>query len=158
MSITVEVGGLSELLDALDPLFNVVTVGVASEGDPSDYALTWEFGQNLMIQSSPGPRTVWGTSGVGSFAIMSSQAPTGYIRINQEKFMAAVQKHMADVDWSDLAAIQDNIEVAMNDAAEECRDIIAAAAPVDTGALSMSFEIVPVGDELLETQDPAVLG
>lgn len=156
MAITVEVGGLSELLDALDPLFNVVTVGVASEGDASEYAKVWEFGSSVIQQ--PGPHTVYGVNGLGEGAIMSSQAPAGYIRVNQEKFMSAVQEHMANVDWTDLSNLRDNIEVAMNDAAEQCRDIIAAAAPVDTGALSLSFEFVPVGDELLNSQDPAVLG
>lgn len=156
MGVTIDIEGLSDIMSQLSPLLSTVTVGVASIGDPSQYALVLEFGFSNAQQ--PGPRTVIGINGVGEAAIMSSQAPTGYIRVNQEKYLAIVKEQIADVDWSDIENLHGSIEDAMNRAGEEITELIYNTAPVDTGALIFSFGVIEVGDPLLTTQDSAVLG
>src|SRR6266850_3972819 len=66
--------------------------GVMVVGDAVGYAEVWEWGN--LRQTKPGPRTVIGTNPKGDMVWLSSQAPFGWIRVNEDEIWNAVRKEL----------------------------------------------------------------
>lgn len=127
--------------------------GVISEGDAAAYALVWEFGNARQTQS--GPKTVLGTGPDGESAWLSTQAPMGYIRVNEPEFVMILEKALADMDM-DLTSgsqIRKAMLAASALAAEKIADMIRDWAPRDTGALRDSIGPADPEDPDLALED-----
>src|SRR5580704_18942643 len=70
-----------------------VNVGIVSVGDAAAYSEVWEWGN--VRQTKQGPRTVLGTNPDGKQVWLSIQAPTGYIKINENNFWEAIKDEMS---------------------------------------------------------------
>ena len=98
-------------------------------------ALIWEWGR---ITCKPGPKTMWGTNPDGERRVMTKTAPSGFIRSNRDKARAIahaeIQKRLR---WKamKMGDIPKAIEWGLRNAAPKIADLIADAAPIDTGAL-----------------------
>lgn len=147
-AVTAKLAGL-EGLDALLSLPAVIEAGVAVEGEAASYALTWEWGSARM--EKPGPKTALSTNPDGELAILSRQAPHGFIRVNQERYLQIAREEMRRIQFS-----ESSIRGAMDETAERCADLIAETAPVDTGELSGSIRAVKDGDDLLRESGSAL--
>lgn len=97
----IEIVGTAEFLDSLKGV-RPVSVGIAVVGDAADYALVWEWGNTR--QKKSGPRTVRGTNPNKKMTWMSSQAPFGYIRINEPFMQRIVDEVISDIDFDQPSA------------------------------------------------------
>jgi len=128
-----------------------IQAGVASVGEAAAYSLVWEFGN--AHQAKEGPKTVKGTNlKTGETVWLSIQAPFGYIRINENLYWEALRAEMEKVTFKGNTAqeITAELEACAVRVMKRIVKIVSATAPVASGALSDSFEIVEPGDTLLE--------
>lgn len=127
-----------------------IKVGVAVVGDPAAYALVWEWGNTR--QTQPGPRTVLGTNPNGEMVWMSSQAPFGYIRRNEEHFWDALENSLGKVrfDQPDAHSMTLELERAAVRAAKMVVEILHENAPRDSGDLADAFVVVDPTDPILD--------
>lgn len=125
-----------------------VSVGVAVVGPAAAYAEVWEWGN--VRQTKKGPRTVLGTNPDGESVWLSSQAPNGYIRVNEDKYLGIVKIELEKVKFSspDGAAMKRELQDAGKRIMEQVADVIREAAPVDTGQLRSSWVVVTDEAEL----------
>jgi hypothetical protein len=130
--------------------------GVASEGDASAYALVWEWGNAR--QTKKGPKTVKGINPDGKSVWLSIQAPSGYIRIHEDDYIAILQKELADTDFSgvDAKSIRLSMELAASRAAEKMADLIRQTVPVDSGDLRDSIVAMDPDDSALDAKDDSL--
>ena len=148
---TFTVDGLDEIFAEFKKPSPIVQVGVAAVGPAAAYAEVWEWGNAR--QTKQGPRTVLGTNPDGESVWLSSQAPMGYIRVNEDHYLELVKIELAKVKFSGPGTLRERLQKAGVRMAKGCAEIIKFFAPVDSGQLSNSFEVVRDGDPLLDTED-----
>jgi len=131
----------------------LIKAGVEIVGDPQDvYGLVWEWGNRR--QKKPGPKTVIGTNPNKKMVWMSSQAPFGWIRINEPFMLRIVEDVMATADFvsPDRAAIKRELERLAKKISKGCAEVLKMSAPVDTGALRKAIKPVDPGDAILDQE------
>lgn len=130
--------------------------GVASEGDAAAYALVWEWGNAR--QTKKGPKTTLGMNPDGSQVWLSLQAPFGYIRINEDKYIEILQKELAEMKFGKLQGkeILDALRQASINASEKIAELIRETVPVDSGNLKESIVAMEPDDPDLEEVDQAL--
>lgn len=130
-----------------------IFAGVASVGAAAAYAEVWEWGN--VRQTKPGPKTVLGTNPDGESVWLTIQAPFGYIKINENAYWDALKQELGKVkfDSTNAAGITKELEAASIKAMKLCAQVIGDHAPVDSGALSKSFQVIEPGDSLLDDVD-----
>lgn len=130
-----------------------IKCGVAAVGPAAAYSEVWEWGNTR--QSKPGPKTVLGTNPDGSTVWLSSQAPFGYIKINENAYWDALRQELGKVQFKSTNAkeMTEELQAAGKRAMKLCAQLIGDSAPVDSGQLSKSFRVVEDGDPMLEDSD-----
>jgi hypothetical protein len=147
--ISLVISGLDELLKAFDKLPDDLAAGVKVVGPATAYCLVWEYGSARMV--NPGPKTLLSTNPLGQPAILSRQAPNGFIRINKQKYLDIIKSQFQQTDLgSNPTQWSPKLIQFLNASAELCADVISETAPVDTGNLSGSIQAAPVGDAALQ--------
>lgn len=127
-----------------------IKAGVGVVGDAAAYALVWEWGNTR--QSEPGPKTVMGTNPDGDMVWLSSQAPFGYIRRNEDELWNALDESLkkANFDQPNARAMTVELEKAAVRAAKMMKDILRDHAPVDSEQLVDSFVVIDPTDSILD--------
>jgi hypothetical protein len=130
-----------------------VNAGVMSVGEAAAYAEVWEYGN--IRQTKKGPKTVLGINPDGKEVWLSIQAPHGYIKVNEPFFWMALQDELSKVkfDSTDARGITEELAAAGKKAAKRFIPFLKGSAPVDSGKLADSFEVVEDGDEMLDDSD-----
>jgi len=124
---------------------------VASVGEASAYALTWEWGNVRQVER--GPKTTMGLNPAGQRVFLSIQAPFGYIRINQGRYWEILQEEVQKVRFESerTGDISDELRSAARRAVRRCAQLIRETVPVDSGALQRSIQVI-------DPEDYAALG
>jgi hypothetical protein len=125
---------LSTALEQFVGLGNV-SAGVGIYGEAAAYALVWELGSRRLKR--PGPKTLWSVNREGERAILTKQAPFGYVTPTDE-FWPIIEEEIAHIDWGEADNNKEMvmlIEIALDNASQRIAKIIAGRAPVDSGAL-----------------------
>ena len=143
-SIQLDVELPAEWSETFEKKAVAVEAGVAMEGPPAAYGGVWELGNSRQHQQ--GPKTVWSENALGEPAWMSSQAPHGWIAVNEPKMRAAINRRLADADLDDF----DSVERACVDASIDMYNILQETVPMDSGALSNSLALIAPHDALLD--------
>lgn len=123
--------------------------GVGVFGSAAAYALVWEFGSLTM--EKPGPKTLWGTNPKGERAILTKQAPEGYVAIHDDdlfKIMVAELKG-AKLIGNNADETRILLEVVTDNISQAWAKVIADSAPVDSGDLRSQIQYIDSGDDLL---------
>jgi len=144
---------LQGFLDEFKNLKQTIEVGVSVDGPAAAYAEVWEWGNAR--QTKQGPKTVLGVNPNGESVWLSSQAPHGYIRVNESRYVDIVKIGLGTVTFKGPTAqeIVSELEKTGVKMMEQIAEVVAETAPVDTGQLSESFKAVKPGDPLLK-DDP----
>ena len=144
---------LDEFLLEFEEHDKEISSGVMVVGDAADYALIWEWGNTR--QTKQGPRTVLGPNPSGKIVWMSSQAPEGWIRTNEDQFWTAFEQELqkASFDQPDARAMTKELEKRAVAAAERVADILREKAPKDSSLLSESLVVVEPGRAILDTEE-----
>lgn len=129
-----------------------IKAGVMIVGDAAGYAPVWEWGNRR--QKKPGPRTVIGTNPRGRMVWLSSQAPFGYIRINEHFMHEIVDDVFSKLSFNDPspAAITRKLEQAAKKISKAIAEVIRDSAPVDSGLLRKSIVPVDPNDTILDQE------
>jgi hypothetical protein len=130
-----------------------IKAGVMIVGEPEDvYGPVWEWGNRR--QKKSGPRTVIGTNPRGQMVWLSSQAPFGWIRINEPFMHRIVDDVLGELsfDQPDAASITREIERGAKKISKAIADVLKDSAPVDTGALRRSIVPVDPNDAILDQE------
>jgi len=145
--------GLTDFLSEFEDHDQIVECGVMAEGPAAAYAEVWEWGNAR--QTKEGPKTVLGTNPDGESVWLSSQAPHGYIRVNQDQYLDVVKIELGKVLFNSKNArdLTEELQDAGVKIMTQVAEIIKDTAPVDTGQLRSSFKVVKDQDELLD-DDP----
>ena len=122
-----------------ESLAEMVEGGIVAEGDPSNYALVWEFGNQR--QYKKGPKTVRGVNPLGKKAWLSSQASHGWISINEPLMWDVIDKRYETLDFDSPDILKEIKRVAV-DVLIDIYNILQNTVPMDSGDLSNSLEIV----------------
>jgi len=132
---------LDEFLSEFEGM-DSISGGVAVYGSAAAYALVWELGSKRL--KSPGPKTLWSVNREGEVAILTRQAPLGYVGFVSDQFWPIIEKELATIKFSSktTAGIRIEIEVALDNASQAIARIISDAAPVDTGDLRSQIQYV----------------
>lgn len=132
----------------------IIEVGLAVEGPAAAYAEVWEWGNAR--QTKEGPRTVRGVNPNGESVWLSSQAPRGYIRVNDSIYLDIIKVELGKLEFkgTDALSVKQDIERTCIDIMQQIAHVVEEHAPVDTGQLSQSFRVVRPNDPLLQG-DPA---
>lgn len=139
----------STFLEEFKDIGEVVS-GVGSFGDAAAYALVWEFGN--MRQTKKGPKTTLGINlTTGEQVWLSIQAPTGYVRVNEEKYWAIIKKRLRDLTLSGTTKeeIREELEETAHLIAQDVAEVIREAAPEDKGGLKASILAISPGSDIL---------
>lgn len=155
----IEFEATADFLEALKGI-KAVGVGVAVVGDAADYALVWEWGNTR--QKKAGPRTVKGTNPDKKMVWLSSQAPFGYIRIN-EPFMHRIIEQVIgemDLDQPSANATMKVIEAGAKKISKAIAEAISNDAPLGSadfgdphpGLLKRSIVAIEPNDSLLNQE------
>ena len=136
---------VNDFLSEFEGVQNVVG-GVAVYGAAAAYALVWELGSRRL--KSPGPKTLWSLNRDGDIAILTRQAPRGYIGFHGDEFEAIIASEFSKVKFSSSTAkgLYLEMSVAMDNASQRIAALISSYAPVDTGELASSIEMVDSDD------------
>lgn len=134
-------------LDIQDRLYSA---GVVSEGEAAQYALVWEWGN--VRQTQIGPKTTLGMNPNGEQVFLSIQAPYGYIRINELRYMIAAEQELRDTD------LKGNTSSGVGDALKKCArriskkmvEITQETVPIDSGALHRSLQPLDPDDDIAD--------
>ena len=148
---------LDELLLELAEHDKLITAGVASTGEAAAYAEVWEWGN--VRQTKEGPKTVLGINPDGENVWLSVQAPVGYISVNENQYWSILKDELAKVKFKSTTTkgITDELNTASVKAMKRICKVIAETAPVDSGQLSDSFEVVQPDDPLLDDDSERTL-
>jgi len=148
---------LDEFLLEFEQHDKEIQSGVMVVGEAASYAEVWEWGN--LRQTKPGPRTVMGTNPKGEMVWLSSQAPFGWIRVNEDEIWAAIRNELekANFDQPDAQAMTKELEKRAFNAAKVAAQILAEHAPKDSGELSDSLIPVNPNDSILDSDDGALL-
>lgn len=127
-----------------------IEAGMASVGDAAAYALVWEWGN--LRQTKEGPRTIKGINPDGSEVFLSSQAPFGYIRVNEGRYWGIINEELAKVnlDQSTTRAMQAELKRAAKEITKRMTEVTKETVPVGHGDLKDSLRPVNPGDALLQ--------
>lgn len=147
---------LKKLLDGYQKAADAGPVrgGIVVTGDAAAYALVWEWGNAR--QTKEGPKTVKGMNPDGDQVWLSTQAPFGYIRINEPMYFQILEEKLGAADFSDAVSakeIVDEIKKASAAAAEIIAEVIREHAPVDSGELRESIGPADPDDPDLAVDD-----
>lgn len=144
---------LDEFMLEFEEQDELVEAGVVSVGDPAAYALVWEYGN--VRQTKPGPKTMIGINPKGENVFLTIQRPYGYISIYGSSFEDALEDELSKVSFSGSSTgeISAGLRRAAYRAAQRIAYILSNTAPVDTGALARSFEVVEDGDAILDIEE-----
>lgn len=128
----------------------MIESGVCSDGDAAAHALVWEWGNTR--QEKQGPRTVKGQNPAGASVWLSSQAPEGWIAINEPDMWDAIDRRMAsfDLEGNTEGAMSDELERISLAVSNDILKILHSTVPVDSGDLDHSLRVVEPGDPLLD--------
>lgn len=153
MGLTVSVKGIDQLADSLSSLPGRITAGVKVRGTVNAIkAHVWDTGY-VTRTIKPGPKTLWSVNVFGDPKVLTITAPTGFIRIQRNEYLAILRNefekadfaHHRIADWNRLARQM------MINTAQRCATIVADAAPYDTGELRDSISAAEPGDPALST-------
>jgi hypothetical protein len=148
MGITLEIQNLDKIADMFAALPEKLEAGVKVVGDATAYSLVWEHGSARMHK--PGPKTVLSTNPAGQPAILSLQAPHGYIRINRQQYIEILHEQFSQLKLDGAPRTwTSKLTKFLNTSADLCADVISETAPVDSGLLSESIKLAKVGDASL---------
>jgi hypothetical protein len=127
--------------------------GVMVVGEAAAYAEVWEWGN--LRQTKPGPRTVMGTNPKGEQVWLSSQAPFGWIRVNEDEMWSALQHELSKMsfDQPNARAMTVELEKRAYNAAKLVAQILQEHAPKDRGVLAAEVVAVKPSDGILDTED-----
>lgn len=119
-----------------------ISGGVAVYGSAAAYALVWELGSKRL--KSPGPKTLWSVNREGEIAILTKQAPLGYVGFVSDQFWPIIEQELSSVKFksSTAAGLRIEIEVAIDNASMRIARILSDAAPVDSGDLRSQIQYV----------------
>ena len=116
------------------------------DAEMSRYARVLEYGSVVGERPWPqsGPRTVLAVNPeTGEEAIVSAQAPQGFIRVNSPAAAQALTEELRRVsNWLDADALGQEFDDAVRNAAQQAADLLRAAAPQGTGELAESLQVV----------------
>jgi len=114
--------------------------GVAVYGSAAAYALVWELGSLRMKQ--PGPKTLWSVNRNDERAILTKQAPFGYVGYISEEFWPIIQEELQKVNYSskDSRRMRLELEVALDNASHKIAELVRSFAPVDSGDLRSQIQ------------------
>jgi len=128
----------------------LIESGVAVDGEPAAYALVWEWGNER--QYKKGPRTLEGTNPTGQTAWMSTQAPRGWIAINEPEMWEAIDAVLGNIDFQGNAEFDIGLvlEKASEDISRKMLVILRRTVPVDSGDLDSALGVVSPGDPILD--------
>jgi len=148
---------LDEFLLELEEHDKEISVGVASVGPASAYAMVWEWGN--IRQTKEGPKTVQGINPDGETVWLSIQAPFGYIKLNENLYWAIIKQELDKIQFKGTTAreITEELNQAGIRAMKRIVKVIADHAPFDKGDLSKSFQVVYPDDILLDDKDDSRL-
>ena len=154
MPVTMHLTGIEELVASLSSVPANVTSGVKTT-DRLNYikALVWDAGFVTRV-IKPGPKTLWSVNVFGEPKVLTITAPTGFIRINRNRYIGILRDEFAKADfanhpieqWGELA------KTMMRSAAQRCAAVVSTAAPIDTGELRASIVAAEPGDAELAGQ------
>ncbi len=130
-----------------------IASGVMVIGEAAAYAEVWEWGNRR--QHKAGPRTVIGTNPKGEMVWLSSQAPFGWIRVNEDEMWDAVQSELrkAKFDQPNAAAMTAELEKRAYSAAKLVAKILSEHAPKLSGDLADSLVAILPSDIILDQED-----
>lgn len=114
--------------------------GVGVYGEASAYALVWELGSRRM--KSPGPKTMWSVNRNEERAILTKQAPIGYVTPTDE-FFGIIEEEINNINFGRAATAKDMVnllDIALDNASQRIAKIIAQRAPVDSGTLRSEIQ------------------
>lgn len=123
---------ITNYLSQLDDVGDDITGGVGVYGSAAAYALVWELGSRKL--KSPGPKTLWSVNRDGDIAILTRQAPRGYVGFLSGEFWPIIEAELMSVDFGQ-PNIRLRLEVAMDNASQKIAKLVSEAAPVDSGDL-----------------------
>ena len=145
--------GYDKLLAVLAQVPSRIQAGVKIVPPGSGYAYVWEYGSARI--KKPGPKTMWSTNPLGQRAILTIQAPQGWVRVNRQRYEAILKDKVSKINWSQVGpnGWRDALQNAANEAAEESAVVMQETAPVDSGQLRSDIHPVAGGDPILEESD-----
>jgi hypothetical protein len=153
MPLTFKVKGIDRVVAALSSLPLRVHSGVKVLGETNYIkAMVWDLGY-ITRAIQPGPKTMWSVNIYGESKVLTITAPTGFIRVNRSRYLSILREEYAKADfvhhsfelWPNL------IETMMSSAAQQCAEIVADGAPIDTGELRASIVAALPEDELFNS-------
>lgn len=150
LGIDVEFSMPKEMAEWFNQNARMVESGVQVVGDAAAYALVWEWGNTR--QTKQGPRTVLGTNPAGDSVWLSSQAPRGWIALNEPEMWKVIEDKIKKIDFAgqDEFHVNLRLEELSQEISQAFMEILWKTAPVDSGDLSNSLEIVMPGDPILD--------
>jgi hypothetical protein len=107
-------------------------------------------------QHKQGPKTTLGINLMtGEQVWLSIQAPSGYIRVNEQEYWSIMNKCFRELTLAGTTTeeIRKEIEAAAYKAARLIAEVIRDTAPEDSGLLRASILAVKPGDEMLELDE-----
>ena len=147
---TLDFDQLDEFLLEFEEHDQEISVGVMVVGDAAAYGLVWEWGNTR--QTKQGPRTVYGPNPKGEIVWLSTQAPEGWISVNEGAMQAAFEKELQKAEFNQPTArdMTRELEKRATAAAQAALRILRDHAPKDSGQLLDSLRVVPPGSALLD--------
>jgi len=116
-----------------------LSAGVGVYGEASAYALVWELGSRRL--KHPGPKTIWSVNREGQKALLTKQAPFGYVTPVDE-FWPIIDDALNQVNFAKASTSKELVlmlEIALSNASQKISHIIAQRAPIDSGDLRASI-------------------
>lgn len=151
MAVTMQIEGIARFTSSLSSLPSLVSSGVKTK-DELNYikAMVWDLGY-VTRSIKPGPKTMWSVNVRGESKVLTITAPTGFIRIQRNEYIAILRDEFKKADFANvkISAWPDLINTMMKNAAERSAAVVAGAAPIDTGELRESIIAAPPGDSAL---------
>lgn len=151
MPVTLQITGVEALVESLRSLPSSVTSGVKTR-DELNYikALVWDMGY-VTRKIKPGPKTLWSVNVLGESKVLTITAPTGFIRINRNRYLGILRDEFqkANFPGSPLSQWPQLAETMMSNAAIRCAQVVSTAAPIDKGDLRASIVAAKPGDPQL---------
>ena len=148
VSASLDITNLESFLVQLEKMKPIIG-GIAVYGPAAAYALVPEYGW----ARGPGKKTLWGTNAKGQRAIMSTQAPEGYVSIHEKDMWPIIIEEISQINFSAKSEkeLTIRLEVALDNAAQRIAQLIANSAPVDSGDLKSGVNLVDSTDDINST-------
>jgi hypothetical protein len=107
-------------------------------------------------QHKKGPKTTLGVNlETGEQVWLTIQAPTGYVRVNEERYWRIIRDHLQALTLAGTTRVEirRELEKAAYSMAKEIAEVIRETAPIDEGALRASILALPPGTSWLDEED-----